>query len=843
MKNYFKIVLSYLKKYISRSTAICLSIVLCIALMVGVGTLSKSARQANIDKVKYEEGNFHVKYKDLSKEQLEIVSKYKDIKEIGISSYYDSNTPDGDLIINLSKINEEYIKSGNSKIVSGKFPTKSNEIAIEEWVLSNMGMDSKIGEKITISLFNKGKKETYKVVGILKDRTREKASGVMEVFLAYNSSNKSKVDAYITFDENSDIKNNIKNIAKEANIKNKDVRRNSMLLESLGEKGNIDYSVIIISIIVAIVSGTVIYGIFNISMFQRISEYGIIRAIGGDSLQVFNLVLCELMVISAIGIPIGIGIGLIGAKIFSSIAGGLFTEGTVNISKLTLHFDVLLFSVIVTLLIIFIIALITFVDIRKISLIDAIRKNISSDNISKRQILSISLLTKIIIFSKAVSFKNVFRNKKSFSMIILSMSLGSTIFTVSTFYAYLVEHQDKKVSEISNINADYKVSIIPTRSMNYGISNADIDKIKDLDEVESVKAMKLLYSRMVLKKHEIAELKYFEQKNSHEYTKNVLNGILTEDKNTGEFILKNIVYGYDDTLLKGLNKYLLEGEININKMKNEDIALIKIPHPIGPNVVDIGVGDKVKVTFRVDGQSGEDYLRMEDKGGKYIKKEFIIGGIVDELTDSSDYYTGNDSADLVISADIFEKVTGFKNYQIVNIDKKLGVNHNELNSKILNITNKKEGSVLYDFTQEKLDIKLLEKNKLIFIYSITVILFIISLFNIINNVSYSLISRTNEFGMIRAIGITSKEFKQMIVFEGLTYGIISSVFSVILSIVGQVCLFKFLSPELISPKFILQWKNYFLIVGINIIIGFIATYVPLRKIKDLSIVESISSLE
>ncbi|MPN61799.1 hypothetical protein SDC9_209543 [bioreactor metagenome] len=97
--------------------------------------------------------------------------------------------------------------------------------------------------------------------------------------------------------------------------------------------------------------------------------------------------------------------------------------------------------------------------------------------------------------------------------------------------------------------------------------------------------------------------------------------------------------------------------------------------------------------------------------------------------------------------------------------------------------------------------------------------------------------------MIRAIGITNKEFKKMIKFEGVTYGVIASILSIIFGLLGQVILFKYLSPLLISPKFIIQWQSYILVIFINILIGFIATYLPSKKIKDLSIVESISALD
>jgi len=101
-------------------------------------------------------------------------------------------------------------------------------------------------------------------------------------------------------------------------------------------------------------------------------------------------------------------------------------------------------------------------------------------------------------------------------------------------------------------------------------------------------------------------------------------------------------------LLKDLEKYLLDGEININKMKNQNIALIRIPHPLGPNVTDIKVGEKIKIIFKEDFNVGENYLAFDINDGKYVMKEFIVGGIVDEVIDTSDYYTGDDSVDIII---------------------------------------------------------------------------------------------------------------------------------------------------------------------------------------------------
>lgn len=104
-------------------------------------------------------------------------------------------------------------------------------------------------------------------------------------------------------------------------------------------------------------------------------------------------------------------------------------------------------------------------------------------------------------------------------------------------------------------------------------------------------------------------------------------------------------------------------------------------------------------------------------------------------------------------------------------------------------------------------------------------------------------SRTNEFGMLRAVGLDDKEFKEMIKFEGLSFGIISSLVSIVLSFILQIVMFKYFSMFLKNSTLDIQWINYILIILINIVIGIGATYIPLRKIKKLSIVESIKAIE
>ncbi|HHV73344.1 MAG TPA: ABC transporter permease [Thermoanaerobacterium sp.] len=432
-------------------------------------------------------------------------------------------------------------------------------------------------------------------------------------------------------------------------------------------------------------------------------------------------------------------------------------------------------------------------------------------------------------------------------MIILSMCLGSTIFIVSNFYAELTAAQINKEAETSKINTDYKIEIIPGTNLSVGIPLEDIQEIKNLEGIEEVKTIQPIYGRMKLKKENIAEPLYFEQINDSPYFKEVLNGLLVKEPNSDEYILKNDIYGYDDKLLKEMKKYVKEGQIDIEKMKKGKIAIIAIPHPmntkhLSPNVVNLKVGDKITESFRKDGDTGEEFFRMEDANAQFKEEEFTVGAIVEKLIDSSDYYAGNNSVQVVISNDILQKISGFKNYRLIDINVKPGYNSEKLYNQILKIAKRTQGATVLNLSNEKQKIKSFATNQLIFINTIVIVLFAISFLNIINNVSYSLISRVNEFGMIRAVGITNKEFRKMITFEGMTYGIFSSILFVIFGLTGQVILFKYLGPNLITPKFTIDWKIYLFIIIINILLGFSATFIVSRRVKRMSIVESIIAI-
>ena len=864
---YFKAGKSYIKKYKNRSISIGIGIVLGIALIVGVGSLSFSAKEQNIKQTEYELGSYFVRYGDLNDTQVNDIENIKvnglnednsksknnnnpNISKLGLLTYYDSSTPDSDDLMNIVSVNRELLELQNTELIKGNFPKKTNEVVIEKWVLDNLEVKAEVGQKVTVDLFGRKKKETFVVSGVLKDRAREKSSGIMEVFLNRDlKKSNEKTDAYVRFKDDKNIVENIYKISEDLGLDDEGISVNKMLLDAMGQLEEIDYNLIYSAIAAAIVLAIVVYGVFNISIIQRISEYGVIRAIGGKLSDIVKLLLTELLLIWLVSLPIGVAVGYLVAVLLKKVSGNVFTEMAVELSTISVPIEIIGFASVVSLLIIVFIVVLLAWKIKRISPIDEIRGNIKSSvdkkrnhKMSRKRKNNSLSYSKIIPIEIKMAMKNVLRNKSGFAITLISMCLGSVMFLASSFYSDLMKDQQKKLDEVSRVNTDFKISMIPTKPMYAGYSSKDIEDIRSINGVENVDEIRSLYARMFLKENQILDKEYFKKRNEEPYNKDVLGGLLVDCGN-GDKILKSGVYGYNDTLLKKLDKHLAKGNVNLKEMNNEEVAIAMVPKNNGKYTVGVNIGDKLKVTFREDNISNEEYFKMTDTGGKYITKEFKIVGIVNELVDYSDYYVDNNSMNLVLSNKQFEKFSGYKNAQIVNIEMKDNANREKVAKQILAIANRTSGNVFADLTEERMTLAAMEENKQMFINAIIGILFLISIINIVNNIKYSMVSRRAEFGIIRAVGADNKMFRKIVLSEGLMYGLYSGVISVIVALIVCWGIYSPMAEFLISPKFLVNPITFVGVFLMNVGLGALVSYLPFVEMRNISIVESIERTE
>ncbi|MDU4860668.1 MAG: ABC transporter permease [Terrisporobacter othiniensis] len=856
MREDFSIVIKYIKSFKSRSIAIMLSIILGTALIVGVGTLSKSAQEAGLERIKRETGTYHVAYKDIDKNQLKVVKEGKDIKNIGLNSYYASTDKGEKLPINILYADNNFLND-ESEIVKGRLPEGKNEVVLEGWILNSMGLEEAVGQELTFKLYDKDKPGKFKVVGILKDRYKDKSVGRCEMFLHLDENKINNFIANVEFNEGSPISNNIEAIAKKANLNlDNQVGVNSTLVGTVEENGGIDSESRNTAITMSAFAGLVIYSIFSISVYQRIRDYGMLRAVGATNFRVFKLMLYELLLIALISLPIGILLGMGGAQIFNKTGGNIQYEGNIKSTPFVIPTNIILISIACTIIMIFVISLLTYMKIRKISPIEAIKKNFGGDKKIKKSNFIIGGLSNKISATKTISIKNIFRNKKAFILIMLSMSIGG-ILVIKNDYAYsrseaMYEDQQRQMY----MNGDFVLTVNGSTDEENGLTDKEINEIKNIDGISEVKTARILQSRMVLDKKDILDMEFIEQLNNGGYTGSVLNGLLFKDKKSDKYLLKQKLKGFNDEMLKSLDKYVVSGKIDIEKMKKENLAVIYMPYIVdtfygtknvvvggGKPLANIKVGDTVTIKYpkgKID--NVESYWKAKDNL-EYEEHEFKVGAIVNYPFADDSMYSGDDGIDVITSSNYLEKLFGENNYDVVYANAKKGEDHDAINKKLGEIGSKVPGTITTDMVQDKAaDDRSLKQDKL-YSYGIVAILFAISIFNIINNVSYNLTSRTSEFGMLRAIGISEKDFKKMITYEGLFYGIISSVIVVVGGIILQTRMYETYGFVDYGMDFVINYKLYILIVIVNILVGLLATYLPARKIKESSIVETINIIE
>lgn len=859
MKKNLNLGVRYMKAYKARSFAIILSIILSVGMIVGVLTLTKTEKMNELQTMKYNTGIYHTTFKDLDYNQLEKIEKSSDVENVGAFNFHGITTDKEKQSVIMLNCNEDYIIS-NSKLEKGRLPKEKNEIVAEEWVLKNLGIQPTLTQNIKLNVedINKNvKDEEFKLVGIIKDRPTEKQVAKMQMYLPLQKGSE-HLEVGVAFNEKIDIQDYSLELAKKANINKDNIGIQEDLISISNDANNISLDNILSVLVISLICGIVIYSIFNISMYKRFREYGVLRAIGARNSKVFKLILNELMTLGIIGMPIGLlgglGASLIAYKKSSKLKTSIALDGKIIDSYMVYPVFEIILAILFMALILLLISFFTYRKINKLSIIDSIKGN-RKENSIKRNRVSVKDLSKYMKTYKAISFKNILRNKKRFIMIVLSMSICGILFINSNYRSHLSQSDDFITDRGLFNNSDMKIDVYGAENQRNGLSQKDIKQIENIDGVKEVVKSQIMNGRMVINKGDIANEDYFDSINKSSRGSNLFKGYLVKDKINDELILKQNLRGYDEKALKELNNYLVQGNIDTEKMKKEDLAVVYVPMVTeekfdggvmyncvdnGKPVTNIKVGDTVKVKFREDGERPIEFYRLEDSKGKYIEKEFKVGAVVSYPFMAEDTYTSDQCVDVIVSEDTFSKTTNSKAYQAININLKEGANDKKVYDKILKTTIKVKGAMARNIIEEKRNSDAMYEKSRVFNAAIVVVLFVIAVVNVVNNISQSIVDRTNEFGMLRAVGLNNKDFRKMIIFEGIIYTAISSLIIIFVSLILNKTTYDSFGVSKFGIEFSIRYIDYISIIVINALIGVLATYLPAKKLEKVSVVEMIN---
>ena len=126
----------------------------------------------------------------------------------------------------------------------------------------------------------------------------------------------------------------------------------------------------------------------------------------------------------------------------------------------------------------------------------------------------------------------------------------------------------------------------------------------------------------------------------------------------------------------------------------------------------------------------------------------------------------------------------------------------------------------------------------ILLYGFVIVISLIGSVNIINTLTTNIILRKSEFGTLKAIGLTQKGLKKMIILEGILYCVVGCIYGAIIgSILSYVMYMGF--GGIGEFKWMIPWQGILIATGASLVIGYLSVLAPLRRIKNENLIDAI----
>ena len=826
-----------------RTIVTIIGIILSTALMVGIGLLFSSFQDLMIrDTIGYS-GKYEAKYNDVDLIKLNDIKNknftYFYEKPIGFSKIESSNEYKPYMYI--TSVNREYFDE--LKLIEGDIPKNENEIVISNHVITNGGLDYKVGDIVTFTygsrnidgnitlanselvdgefLTNEGT-HTYKIVGIVDRSNFESysASGYTAFTVDVNSDN-GNVNLYVMFNKNKNIIKQSEELAKELNY-NGDINYNSTLLALYGEStyGNVMSSMggmmIIMLSLVSIGCIIVIYNSFAISVMERKKEFGLLSSIGATKRQLSHTVFFEAVFVGVIGIILGILGAYIGIGCVILIINNLISDMLEYKLYLVTNYLFIIIPVIFMIIVIGISAFIPSRRASKVSPIEAIRQN-DDIKINKKKIRTSKLVLKLFGIEGEIALKNIKRNKKKYRVTIVSLFISIVLFI--SFSSYMNYTLNTASSVMGEVPYDYQISY-------FGDDNNKeaLDKINEIVKSSDVKEY-VSYSvgnLSIIGNYTYSDeyLDFYKSAYGDDGIKALNNlkyqsiYILVLDDNSYNKYKKLIGLDKDSVILLNRFKGVSYGN---NKRVNYDIPVIN-----NGNI-------NIKICNFDDDEENVDTT-------KYCNKNIDNIFVTNKSFDLIEEFSYMDDFKLIVNKKLYDSIldggTDFTQFNIIsdntnNIDK-LTKELDKYNN--VNYINIKESM------KQTNNLILVVK---ILMYGFISLVTLIGVTSVFNTISTSMALRKREFAVLRSIGLTRGGFNKMLFFESLFFGMKSLIFALPVSI-GVTILIHYSLADMVSiSTIIIPWKAIIISIVSVFIIVLLTMMYSSSKIKKHNIIEQI----
>lgn len=126
------------------------------------------------------------------------------------------------------------------------------------------------------------------------------------------------------------------------------------------------------------------------------------------------------------------------------------------------------------------------------------------------------------------------------------------------------------------------------------------------------------------------------------------------------------------------------------------------------------------------------------------------------------------------------------------------------------------------------------------IFALLGLALVIAVLGIVNTLALSVIERTREVGLLRAIGLSRRQLRRMITLESVVISVLGAVLGVILGLVFGIALMYSVRDEGLSVISV-PYVQLLVFLGLSLVIGVLAAFFPARRAARLDVLAAIAT--
>lgn len=785
--------------------SIALTTVMFTALFTIIMSIMHGFEQSNFRQVG---GYSHGGFKYLTEEQFNELKDDKLIKEYSLRRFVGmpENEPFTKTHAEVSYCDENAAKWMYCTPTEGRLPEENtNEAATDTRVLALLGIEPKIGSEFTVTFNVDGKEttESFTLCGwwehdevIVASHILIPESRAKEIFTRLDTKGNDGMTGSYNLDvmlkSKAHIEDDMLDILARHGYQNE--QRNDTYISigvnwgyvSAQLSDSIDGTTILAiaaALLLIILTGyLIIYNVFNISVSNDIRRYGLLKTIGTTGRQIKRMVYIEALTLSAVGIPMGLVLGfLCGAVLTPVVVSRL--DGIVN----TISASPVIFigAAAFSLVTVFISCMKPAKNASKVSPVEALRYTEGGGKRTMRK-------AKCGASLPAMALANLGRNRSKTAVTIASMSLSVVLLCVTFIFTngfdidkYLGARAaaDYIVSEASYFQTGRINAVLPEEAVQYITSQNDITYGGRTYGLTS-------------RAFEYVTEDCLRQRLLHWNDEETVNRMIEmTEKQNGLFRDTVQLYGMEQFCLDKLKVF--EGDIT-KLYEGNYFAAVYCSDDYGnidPKSSWAKIGDKVKIRYveeleYYNPETGEIYPSFDDipesqlyldRAKTYHDVEYEVAALVEVPYTLSYRYYGAD--EFILTAENFKSNT--KSSDILYYAFDVADDRSDRTEEFLSELTQNTMPTL-DYESKATYEAEFESFRSMFVImggALSFITGLVGVLNFLNAVLTGILARRHEFAVLQSVGMTGKQLKTMLVFEGLFYALGAALSALTLSVV------------------------------------------------------------